>query len=198
MLCGLFPVCLMGRNSAGSFFLSFFLVYDPEPPMPGPISVYSLSCGRTEELGRLQSITAALPFGGTAHGHPGAESQTDLVLLHSLTRKFPAPTGKCLIPFTVCALRVPGSPHAFQHPVWCMPVPPFREWHSFSQLWYVECRLNSGCRYARFDLWPSKTGSVWCSLQLPFCCRYYWVCWESPPGAIPSSCRTRAALFLVW
>lgn len=117
MLCELFPVCLMGRNSAGSFFLSFFLVFDPESPMPGPISVCSLPCGRREELGRLQSITAAFPLGGTAHGHPGTESQTGLVLLHILSRKFPAPTGRYLVPFTVCALRVPNSPHAFQHPV---------------------------------------------------------------------------------
>jgi len=117
MPCELFAVCLMGRNPCGSFFLSFFLVFDPEPPVPGPISVCSLPYGRTEELGRLQSVTSAFPLGGTAHGHPGAESQTGLVLLHTLSRKFPAPTGECLVPFTVCALRVPSSFHAFQRPV---------------------------------------------------------------------------------
>lgn len=113
-------------------FSLLFIVFDSEPSMPGPISVYSLPCGRTEELGRLQSITVAFPLGGTAYGHPGAESQTGLVLLHTLSRKFPAPTGRCLVPFPVCALRAPGSHHAFQHPVQCMPLPAVREWHCFS------------------------------------------------------------------
>lgn len=117
MLCEIFPVCLLGRIAADSLFLSFSLVFDPEASMPGPVSVCSLPHGRAEELGRLRSITAAFPLGGTAHGHPGAESQTGLVLLHTLSRKFPAPTGRCLPPFTVCALSIPSSPHAFQHPV---------------------------------------------------------------------------------
>lgn len=94
-------------------FSLLFKVFDSEPSMPGPISVCSLPCGRTEELGRLQSITVAFPLGGTAYGHPGAEPQTGLVLLHTLTRKFPAPAGKCLILFPVSALRAPGPHHAF-------------------------------------------------------------------------------------
>lgn len=120
------------------FFL-VFLVFNLEPSMPGPISVCSLACGRTEELGRLQSITVALPLGGAAHGHPGAEPQTSLVLLHILSRKFSAPTGKYLVPFTVCALRFPRSPHAFQHPVCCMPVLPVH-----NDTVFLTCVLNTG------------------------------------------------------
>lgn len=126
MHCELFLVYLMGRNCWSFLFL---LVFDPGSPIPGPISVSTGSCSRTEGLGRLLSIPAALPLGRTTHGHPRAESQAGLVLLHTLSRKFPAPSGKCLVPFTVCTLRAPSSPNAFQHS--CCPLPPLMSAHSF-------------------------------------------------------------------
>lgn len=179
-------------------FSLLFTVFDSEPSMPGPISVCSLPCGRTEELGRLQPIPIAFPLGGTAYGHPGAESQTGLVLLHALSRKFPAPTGKCLVLFPACALRAPGSHYAFQCPVQCMPLPPVREWHCFSHWGMLRTDWIRAAATHTLNLHLSKIGIVPWSLQLPFCCRYSWVCWGSPPGAVPSSCRTRAASFPVW
>lgn len=178
-------------------FLIFFTVFDSEPSMPGPISVCSLPCGRTEELGRLQSITVVFPLGGTAYGHPGAESQTGLVLLHTLSRNFPAPTGIASfsflsVPWELLLLTMPSSTLSSA----CL----FLQLGMtlLFSLWHVENRLNLSCCYTHFDLWLSRIGIVWCSLQLPFCCRYSWVCWGSPPGAAPSSCRTRAAPFAVW
>lgn len=175
-----------------------FKVFDSGPSTPGPISVCSLPCGRAEELGRLQPITVAFPLGGTAYEHSGAESQTGLVLLHTLSRKFPAPAGKCLVLFPVCALRAPGSHHAFQHPVQCTPLPPVREWHCFSHCGMLRTDWIWAAAIHTLNLRLSKIEIVQWSLQLPFCCRYSWVCWGSPPGAVPSSCRTRAASFPVW
>lgn len=131
--------------------------------MPDPISVRTALRGRTEELGRLLSLAAALPLGGTTHGHPGAESQADLVLLHTLGRKFPAPSGKCLVPFTACAPRVPSSPYAFQHI--CCPFP------SAACLFlllgndtaFLSCVvLNTGCVWA---------AAVHALIYLLLCCR---------------------------